>query len=127
MAEAWRVERGYLAALPDPLPATDRHAAVRVSKDCFVRFAGVDYSVPPGHVGRRVRLVASLTELRVFADGGELARHTRSDVPADVVLAPAHARALMRERAARQRLATNDVALPGVDLARYDAAVGVRR
>jgi hypothetical protein len=74
-----------------------------------------------------VRLVASLTELRVFADGGELARHTRSDVPADVVLAPAHARALMRERAARQRLATNDVALPGVDLARYDAAVGVRR
>jgi hypothetical protein len=125
VAEAWRVERGYLAALPRPLPSTDRHAEVRVSRDCFVRFAGVDYSVPPGLVGRRVRLVASLTEVSVFADGDELARHARSYVPADVVLAPAHARALLREQAARRRMATKDVTLPVVDLARYDAAVGV--
>jgi transposase len=37
VAEAWRVERGFLAALPDALPCTDQHLEVRVSKDGFIR------------------------------------------------------------------------------------------
>lgn len=31
--EAWAVERGYLRALPDPLPDIDWHSEVRVMKD----------------------------------------------------------------------------------------------
>lgn len=61
----------------------------------------------------------------MFLDGTELARHTRSYVPADVVLDPAHARALRLARAARSRLEGNDVAMASVNLARYDAAVGM--
>ena len=53
--EAWAVERGYLRALPDPLPDVDLHAEVRVMKDGFVRVRDVDYSVPPGLSGRRFR------------------------------------------------------------------------
>jgi transposase len=127
VAEAWRVERGFLAALPNPRPSTDQHLEVRVAKDGFVRFGNVDYSVPPGHSGRRVQLHVSPREVVAFCDGEELARHTRSYVPADVVLAPAHVRALRLEREAKRRLESADVAMPGVDLARYDAAVGAIR
>jgi len=125
VSEAWRVERGFLAALPDPLPSTDQRVEVRVSKDGFVRFGGVDYSVPPGHGGRRVQLCASPTEVVAFVDGAELARHRRSYVPADVVLAPAHVRALRRARAAQARLQEADPVVPAVDLNRYDEAVGL--
>jgi transposase len=125
VAEAWRVERGFLAALPNPRPSTDQHLEVRVSKDGFVRFANVDYSVPPGHAGRRVQLHASLSDVVAFLDGEVLARHRRSYVPADVVLDPTHVRALRLEREAKRRLEAADVAMPSVNLARYDTAVGV--
>jgi transposase len=123
--EAWRVERGYLAALPSPLPSTDQRVEVRVSKDSFVRFGDVDYSVPPGLTGRRVQLKVSLTEVVAFLAGTELARHVRSYVPADVMVDPAHVRALRLQRQAKRRLETKDLSLPAVNLARYDAAVGV--
>jgi transposase len=123
--EAWRVERDYLGALPSPLPSTEQRVEVRVSKDGFVRHGGVDYSVPPGLSGRRVQLLASLRSVVVFLDGAELARHRRSYVPADVVLDPAHVRALRLAREAERRLRTKDVAVPAVNLARYDVALGV--
>ena len=125
VAEAWRAERAVLAALPDPLPQTDRHLEVRVSKDGFIRTGDVDYSVPPGLSGRRLSLTVSLTEIVAFLDRVEIARHARSYVPADVVVDPAHARALRLARAAERRLQTKDVAMPAVNLARYDIAVGM--
>ena len=39
---------------PDPLPDTDLHLEARAGGDAFVRVLGVDYSVPPAFVGRRV-------------------------------------------------------------------------
>jgi len=42
-------------------------------------------------------------------------------VPADVVLAPAHGRAIPLAREAGDRLADDEPELPPVDLARYDA------
>jgi transposase len=125
VADAWRVERGFLARLPSVPPLTDRHVEARVSKDGFVRVAGADYSVPPGLSGRRVQLQLSPTEIVARLDGTEVARHVRSFVPADVVVDPRHARALRLEREARRRLNSNDIAVPAVDLARYDAAVGI--
>jgi hypothetical protein len=63
-------------------------------KDGFIGFGDADASVPPGLSGRRVQVVASLAEVRVFLEGELVARHLRSVVPAEVVLDPAHARAL---------------------------------
>ena len=125
VADALRVERGFLGPLPDPLPDTDQHLETRISKDAFVRAGGADYSVPPGLVGRRVQLRMSLAEVSVFLEGRLLASHARSYVPADVVIDPEHARALRAAREARGRMAPGDVQLDLPDLARYDALLGV--
>ncbi len=123
--DAWRVERGFLRALPEPAPDTARHLEARITKDGFCRVGDVDYSVPPGLAGRRVQIRSSLTEVVVHLEGREIARHRRSFVPADVVIAPGHARALRLAREARQHLRGGDVEVPTIDLSRYDALVGV--
>ena len=125
VGDAWMAERGFLAPLPDRFPDTDRHTEVRVTKDGFCRAGDVDYSVPPGLSGRRLQVRISTTEVVIFSEGTEVARHRRSFVPADVVLAPAHARALRLAREARQRLQAADPEIPDVDLGRYDALAGV--
>ena len=126
VADAWRVEKGWLQPLPDPLPDVDRHVEVRVSRDGYVRVGDVDYSLPPGLAGRRAQVRLSLTWVSVRMDGKILAEHPRSWVPADVVLAPAHSRALRLAREARTRLETGDVDVPAVDLGAYDAAFGAQ-
>lgn len=125
VGDAWMVERGFLSPLPDPLPDTDRRTEVRVTKDGFCRVADVDYSVPPGLSGRRLGVKVSTTEVVIFSEGTEIARHRRSYVPADVVLAPAHARALRLAREAKTRLSSADAEIPEVDLSRYDVLAGV--
>ena len=97
---------------------------MRVAKDGFVRVAGADYSVPPGLAGRRVQVRVSPGAVSVRCEGAVVARHRRSFVPADVVLDPAHARALRLAREAKARLRTEDVEVPVADLAAYDRAVG---
>lgn len=125
VAEAWAVERGFLAALPDPLPATNLRLETRVGRDAFVRVAGADYSVPPAFVGRRVSVCLSPRRVEIRCEGTEVAVHRRSFVPADVVLSPAHGRAIRLAREARDRLVAGDVELTPPDLARYDALAGV--
>jgi transposase len=125
VADAYRVEKPHLGPLPDPLPDTDRHLETRITKDAFIRAAGADYSVPPGLVDRRVHVRVSLAEVVVFLEGREIARHTRSYVPADVVVDPDHARALRAAREAEHRLRRGDVPLEVPDLSRYDALLGV--
>lgn len=124
VAERFIAERGFLGPLPDPLPDTDLHLEARAGVDAFVRVLGADYSVPPAFVGRRVGIRVSPTSIRLASEGSEIAVHVRSFVPADVVLAPAHGRAIRLAREARDRLAAGDIELPEVDLARYDALVG---
>jgi transposase len=123
--DAHRVERHFLRALPDPLPDVTSHLEVRVQKDGFIRVRDVDYSVPPGLYGRRVSVRLSLTDVLVHHEGELIANHERSYVPADVVLSPAHARALRLERNARQRLSAGDIDIPAVDLSAYDQVVGL--
>ena len=124
VCEALAVERAELAPLPEPAPITDRRLEVRVSRDGFVRVGGVDYSLSPGYAGRRVCVHLGLSELAVFCEARRVAIHARSYVPADVVRDPAHMAALAAAQQARRRLAGDDLELPAVDLARYDALVG---
>jgi hypothetical protein len=124
VAERFLVERGFLGQLPDPLPDTDVWLEARAGKDAFVRVLGADYSVPPAFVGRRVGIRVTPSTVRLSSEGAEIAVHVRSFVPADVVLAPAHGRAIRLAREARDQLAAGDVELPEIDLARYDALVG---
>ena len=91
-----------------------------------MRAADVDYSVPPGFTHRHAAVRLSLTDVWIYVDGEEIAHHRRSYVPADVVLDPAHARALRLQRNAARRLADGDVVVPVADLTRYDALVGLK-
>lgn len=125
VVDRWAIERRSLHPLPDPLPNTDLRLEARAGRDAFVRVLGVDYSVPPAFVGRRVAARVSPTQIRLSCEGTEIAIHRRSFVPADVVLAPAHGRAIRLAREARERLMSGDVELPAVDLARYDALAQV--
>lgn len=121
VADAWGVERGFLRALPDPAPDTTRHLEARITRDGFCRVGDVDYSVPPGLSGRRVQIRSAPTEVVITLENREIARHRRSYVAADVVIAPEHARALRLAREARARLHDVTVELPEIDLTRYDA------
>jgi transposase len=125
VCEALAVERAELAPLPDPPPTTERRLEVRASRDGFVRVCGVDYSLPPGFAGRRLAVHLGLGELAVFCEAREIASHARSYVPADVVRDAAHMAALAGAREAERRLRGGDLALEPVDLARYDALLGV--
>lgn len=124
VADAYNVERGFLAALPSPLPDTDQRWETKATKDIFIRVHDVDYSIPPGLAGRRLSVRLSLEEVVVFLEGHEIARHRRSFVPADVVLTPAHARGLRLAREARTQLQSGDVTVPCPDLSRYDVLAG---
>jgi transposase len=120
VTDALAVERASLRRLPERWPDVDRHLEVRASRDGFVRVAGADYSVPPRLAGRRLAVRLSLREVSVSCEATEVTRHPRSWVPADVVLAPAHARELRLAREAAARLATRDPQVATVDLGRYD-------
>ena len=124
VADALVVERAELAALPDPLPETDRRLEVRASRDGFCRVAGVDYSLPPGYGLRRLQVRLSPRDLAVFCEGRLVASHARSYVPCDVVRDGEHMRALSAAQEAQRRLRGGEPELPAVDLARYDALVG---
>lgn len=123
VGDALEVERGFLRPLPANPPDTDRHLEVRVTKDGFVRVAGVDYSVPPGLAGRRLQVSVSASEVKVFVEHRPIALHRRSFVPADVVISGAHARALRLAREARSRIGRNEPEVPVPDLAVYDRLV----
>lgn len=118
--DAWAVERGFLRRLPDPPPDVDWHFETRASADGYVRVDTADYSVPPTFAGRRVAVRVSRSQVVLTAEGSEIARHRRSFVPADVVLAPAHGRATRLAREARDRLEDGDPDVPVADLSRYD-------
>jgi transposase len=120
VATGWAVEKGHLGPLPSPMPDTDLRLEGRAVKG-WLRVLTADYSVPPAYADRLVSARVSPTRVHLLSEGREIAVHARSFVPADVVLDPAHGRAVRLAREARDRLATGDVPLPGVDLARYDA------
>jgi transposase len=124
VTEALAVERAELAALPNPLPETNRRLEVRASRDGFCRVAGVDYSLPPGYALRRLQVRLSPRDLAVFCEGRLVATHARSYVPCDVVRDGEHMRALSAAQEAQRRLRGGEPELPAVDLARYDALVG---
>jgi len=64
--------------------------------------------VPPHLVGRKVAVSLSSLELVVYLDGTEIARHGRSYVPADVILAPAQEAASIRDQETSVQFSTGD-------------------
>ena len=98
VAEVFAEERPRLLELPLHEFDTDRAVAVRAAKTIYVRFDGNDYSIPPEAVGRTLTLAASDTEVRILDGAQEIARHRRSYNRQQLVLDPAHQKALLRSK-----------------------------
>jgi hypothetical protein len=70
-------ERGLLRRLPALSFDTDEIASAIVSSHARVSFDGNRYSVPPQWAGQTVLVRATASEVRVLAQGEEVARHRR--------------------------------------------------
>jgi transposase len=71
-------ERALLRPLPDRLPEIfDACVVQAVSRDCLVRFEGRQYSVPFVHAMERVEVRGYDGQVRIYAQGREVAVHPR--------------------------------------------------
>lgn len=120
-------DRAAMAKLPPVLPDVAWHAAVRLGRDHYVRYATCDYSVHPRAIGRRIQVRADLDWVVATLDGEEVARHRRSLVPHRTLTDPAHGRARrqLREQQESTPMAPADVEVEQRDLAVYDEVLGV--
>lgn len=89
VADALRDEQRALQPLPAMHEPFDCVVARRVSRDCLVSFEGRRYSVPFTWVGRAVEVRGTATEVVLYGDGTELARHPRHTAQR-LLLSPAH-------------------------------------
>jgi hypothetical protein len=96
VADAFTEEQPRLLPRPaHPFP-TDLVVPVRAAKTIYVRFDLNDYSIPPEAVGRQLTLLASDTLVRILEGAVEVGRHHRSYDRHQIVLDPAHIKALTK-------------------------------
>jgi transposase len=121
-------DRAAMLALPPVLPDMAFHKDLRLPGDHWLRYGGVDYSVHPKAVGRRVHMRADRHEVTVTCSGDDVARHRRCFASHVTVTDPAHDQA--RKALAGKRPVDFDAVgggeeVPVRDLADYDRALGV--
>jgi len=137
VADALRDEQRALQPLPAVHELFDCVVARRVSRDCLVSFEGRRYSVPFAWVGRAVEVRGTATDVVLYGEGTELARHPRHTAQRLVLTAahyegPSTAQVLAPTpfgARARAQLAASYAALPAPEtitrpLAPYLALVG---
>jgi transposase len=101
--DRWREEQPHLRALPTLPFDTDEIVSAVASAHARVQFDGNYYSVPVEAARRPVMIRASLSQVRVFHEGREVATHPRSFGRGQKIAHPDHQRqallARRRERA----------------------------
>jgi O-antigen/teichoic acid export membrane protein len=106
--ELIRADRQSMLPLPPVPPSTGWHLSMNVGNRPFLRFDSNEYSVHPSAIGRRVKFVADLTEIRVLCDGKVTASHDRAWARELTISDPAHvAAANMAPRHESRTLARN--------------------
>lgn len=126
--ERWETDRAAMLPLPPVAPVIGWRAETRLPRDHYVRLDGNDYSVDPSVIGRRVRVVADLESVRVFAGDRQVAEHRRCWARHQTITDPVHAEAAIRMRNKVTGPSTWEPASEEVEvrsLADYDAAFGL--
>ncbi|SDG76372.1 hypothetical protein SAMN05216377_1156 [Pseudonocardia oroxyli] len=128
-------DRQAMTPLPAAGPQVGLSQRIRLARDYYVRVDANDYSVDPRVIGRFVDVVASLTRVEAFCEGGLVAHHVRSWARRGVVTDPSHVATAhqMRLALAEQRRAQQGGARRHSDghavalraLPDYDALFGV--
>jgi transposase len=92
-------EKPRLKPLPAVRPEPLEPFEARVYKDCLFSFEGNRYSVPHPFANRTVRIEATLTHVRAYADGRPIAAHARSQRGARaMVIAEEHYEGIFKAR-----------------------------
>src|SRR4051812_5672280 len=126
--ERWAADLAAMLALPPVAPLTGWRTSTRLPRDHYVRLDSNDYSVDPVAVGRKVEVVADLSQVTVSCAGKVVARHGRCWARHQTLTDPAHrAAALAMSSAHREHHAPtgSDEQVEQRDLATYDAAFGL--
>ena len=98
VSAAWKEEQPRLLPLPDDdFPIHDR-VEIKVGKQPYARFDGNDYSVPHGHVRRKVTALATPEVVRLVIGDQIIAEHQRSFDKGAQVEDPAHIAALVKAK-----------------------------
>jgi transposase len=100
VAEMLANEQPRLLPLPKHRLDTSERTLVRSDKTIWVRFDRNDYSIPPEAVGWDLTLEASESEVRLFKELAEIARHKRCYDQGQRVTDPAHTEALLAQKRA---------------------------
>lgn len=99
-------ERPHLRSLPALAFDTDEMVPAVVSSHARVHFDGNRYSAPPHLSDKTVLIRANARELRVIAEGAEVARHVRSYDRHQLILLPDHQLEALKMR---RRLHARDI------------------
>jgi len=108
VGDVFAEEQSRLLSLPNPLPATELILPAHVDTQAFVRLDTNRYSVPSDFSGRTLTLVADDLRIRVLDGVAEVAAHSRSFGRRQIIEAPEHRAALVRERKAAFELKGRD-------------------
>jgi O-antigen/teichoic acid export membrane protein len=98
-AESISTDRKAMLPLPAVPPPTEWRLSMTAGNRPFLHFDANDYSVHPSVIGRRVELVASLSQVRVLCEGKVAADHDRVWARGRTITDPAHA-AIFRDGSA---------------------------
>ena len=124
-SEAIFEDRGAMMGFPPVLPDPSWRFTTRLPRDHYVRADTNDYSVDPRHVGRRVDVQVTLSEVIVTCESVEVARHRRCLAKHQSILAPDHARVLRQIRAETVEPAPVEIHVEERDLGVYDQLIEV--
>jgi transposase len=106
--QAFEQEKPRLIELPHTLYPTQERREARVSKTPYVRFDCNDYSIPHKYTRQTVVVLATLTELQIFKDRKEIAKHIRSFDKGLRIEDPSHIEALIDDKRRRRKLRVID-------------------
>jgi len=98
VADVFTQEQTCLLPLPVNRFVSELLVPVKSSKTIYVRFDRNDYSIPPCAVGRQLLIAASESRVRILDRSVEIASHLRCYDCRQMVLDPAHAEQLLREK-----------------------------
>ena len=96
--DLFQEEKPLLAPLPVKPYDTRILVPVLVTADARVRFETNTYTVPPDHVGERLVLRASPTEVRIYLKDREVARHERCLSRHRDVVDKSHVQAVLKRK-----------------------------
>jgi transposase len=96
--DRWHQERAQLRPLPQLPLDTDEIASAVVTPHARIKFDGNRYSVPPELARKTVMIRADAIQLRVFHQGGEVARHDRCYARGQLLVQTIHQLEALKQR-----------------------------